>query len=165
MESVVLLNQDFSFIQVINWQRALRLLIKKKVEVIEYTDKVVKNEERTFVITLPRILKLIYYVKNFYKKKVKFNRKNMLLRDNYECAYCGTTGNKNNKLTMDHIIPKSKGGKSTFENTVTCCTSCNSKKKNRTPEESGMVLIKKAYEPTRYDLFKDQISNIIARFL
>ena len=161
MDTVVLLNQDFTFLKVIDFEKAIRLLQKKKVEVVKYADRIIRSAGG-MEMTLPKILKLVYYVKNFYKKAVKFNRKNIFLRDGYECAYCGTSGDKVNKLTIDHVFPRSKGGPNTFTNTVTCCTECNGKKRNRTPEEAQMVLRKKVYQPTFYDLMKEKINSIIS---
>ena len=114
MESVILLNQDFSFLTVLNWKKAIKLLVKEKVEVIKYSKKEIRNAESTVKMVVPKVIKLLYYIKNV-NIKVKYSKRNVLVRDQFTCAYCG---GKPRRLTVDHIIPKSKGGKSTYENTV-----------------------------------------------
>ena len=157
MENVILLNQDYTFLRIINWKRALNLIVKEKVEVLKYTDKVLSNAEKTYNFQMPKVLKLVYHIKSFYHAKVKYSKKNVLVRDNYECAYCGC---RQKRLTIDHVIPKSKGGKSTFENTVASCKTCNNSKQNRTPREAGMKLKKKMYAPTIYSLMRHKIKDI-----
>jgi len=164
VENVILLNQDYSFMKIVDWQKAVTLLFQNKVEVVEYSKREVRNYDSSYVIKIPKVMKLIKYIKNFYKKMtIKFNRKNIFLRDNFECGYCLSPGNNKNKLTIDHIMPRCRNGEHSFENTVTCCNSCNGKKKNKTPEEAGMVLKKRIYEPTFYDLFKDKVSMYIKK--
>jgi 5-methylcytosine-specific restriction endonuclease McrA len=75
---------------------------------------------------------------------VRLNRKRIYKRDNNQCVYCGSEKN----LTIDHIIPRSRGGKNSWVNLVTCCSYCNLKKANKTPEEANMKMRYKAYEPT-----------------
>jgi 5-methylcytosine-specific restriction endonuclease McrA len=79
-----------------------------------------------------------------------------MVRDRYICSYCGS--NKN--LTIDHIIPISRGGKSTFENCITACKSCNNKKGDRTPSEANMYLTKKAYSPTISEFLKLKMKQL-----
>lgn len=157
MENVILLNQDYSFLRIINWKRAINLMVKEKVEVVKYTKDVLTNVDKTYYFKIPKVLKLVYHIKNFYTAKVKYSKRNVIVRDNFECAYCG---HKAKKLTIDHVIPKSKGGKSVFENTVASCRECNNRKKDRTPREAGMKNHKKMYVPTLYSLMKHKIKDI-----
>lgn len=93
----------------------------------------------------PRVIRYLHYDKSFIKQ-VKFSRRNIILRDNYTCAYC----NKKlplEQLQLEHIIPKSRGGKTTWTNTITACIKCNQKKGNRTPKEAGMKLHWKPTKP------------------
>lgn len=93
-------------------------------------------QEPSFLV--PKVIRYLNYDKS-YIKKVKFSRKNIILRDNHHCIYC----NKKfpvEKLQLEHIIPKSRGGKTTWANTATACQKCNQKKADRTPEEAGMKL-------------------------
>ena len=79
-----------------------------------------------------------------YKNKVPFSKRNVMVRDDYKCVYCSSS----KELTIDHIIPASKGGKTSFENCTTACKSCNNLKGNRTPSEANMFMTKQAYAPT-----------------
>lgn len=86
------------------------------------------------------------------------SRKNIFLRDNFICQFCGKTFERSH-LTIDHIMPKSRGGKITWENSATCCQKCNSKKGNRTPEEANMHLINKPRIPSLATIFKNAIGD------
>lgn len=84
-------------------------------------------------------------------KELPFNRKNIFHRDNYTCQYCGKKGLP---LTLDHILPKSRGGKNTWENIVTACPKCNTLKANRTPLEAGMKMLKQPKRPINHIKFE-----------
>lgn len=150
MESVILLNSDYSFLNVISWKRAVRLVVKGKVEVIKATDKIISNAEKTFQMLIPKVLRLVKLVRSIYKTRVPFSKRNILVRDEFTCLYCGR---KDQRLTIDHIIPKSRGGKTTFENCVASCKPCNNKKNNRTPREAGMFLKRQPTQPTIMEFF------------
>ena len=145
MENVILLNSDYSFLNTINWKRAMRLIAKGKVETLKVTNMIIESAEKTWRIAIPKVLRLIKLVRSIYKTKVPFSKKNVIYRDGMICQYCGKTPKK---LTIDHVIPKSKGGKSTFENCVAACKPCNNNKNDRTPKEAGMYLLKKPFQPT-----------------
>jgi len=145
MERVILLNSDYSFLNTINWKKAMRLLAKGKVEVLTATDKILRSADRSWKLYIPKVLRLIKLVRQIYKTKVPFSKKNIIYRDKYICQYCGK---KEDKMTIDHIIPSSRGGKSTFENCVTSCKPCNNLKNNRTPNEARMVLKRQPFKPT-----------------
>ena len=90
-------------------------------------------------------MRLIKLIRTIYRNRVTFTKRNILIRDQFKCAYCGT---QREKLSIDHIIPKSRGGKMTFENCVAACRPCNLKKGGRTPSEAGMFLKVRPYQPT-----------------
>ncbi len=145
MGHVILLNSDYTFLNTISWKKAIILLCKEKVEVIKATSKIIENSEKTWKIVIPEVLRLVKLVKTVYKNKVPYSHKNVFVRDMYTCQYCSR---KMKKLTIDHIIPKSKGGnKRSFLNCVASCFDCNNKKRNRTPKEARMKLIKKPKHP------------------
>jgi 5-methylcytosine-specific restriction endonuclease McrA len=150
MEKVILLNSDYSFINVISWKRAVRLMVKGKAEVVAASNKVIRNAERTIELIIPKVLRLVKLIRSIYKTRVPFSKKNVMVRDDFTCAYCGK---EDQRLTIDHIIPKSKGGKSTFENCVASCKPCNNRKNNRTPSEANMFLKKKPFQPTIMEFF------------
>jgi len=103
----------------------------------------------------PAVLRLKYY--RHIIKKARYSSKVVFYRDNYVCSYCGKNFVKS-KLTIDHIIPRSKGGKTDWMNCVTCCKGCNNRKRNRTPEEAGMPLLTKPFVPQ--SLIKNELSGI-----
>ena len=152
----VLLNADYSFLNIVDWRRAICLMVKNKVEVVSYSDRNIKGVEG-FVMKIPTVIKLIKFIRAIYRTKVNFSKKNILVRDGFKCAYCGT---RTRDLTLDHIIPKSRGGKSTFENCVACCKACNHKKGRHTPSETNMYLKIKPYQPTISEFFRIKIRNL-----
>ncbi len=144
MTSCVLLNADYSFLNLVSWKRALRLLTKDKVRVLSSSEMVVNGVDG-YAVKVPAVMRLIKLIRTIYRAKVPFSKRNVLLRDGLKCAYCGAV---TRHLTLDHIIPRSRGGKTTFENCVGCCAPCNNKKDCRTPREAGMHLKIKPYQPT-----------------
>lgn len=144
MTNCIVLNADYTFLNTVNWQRALCLVVKGKVEVLKYTDRVITSAGNTIKMRIPAVMKLIKLIRSLYRNKVPFSKKNVMVRDNFECAYCGVTEG----LTIDHVLPVSRGGKSTFENCVTACSECNAKKSDKMPSEAKMFLRKQPYSPT-----------------
>ena len=143
----LLLDNSYQPIQVISWMRAMELLLSGKAEIVEeYEDITIHSQSAAW--NLPSVLKLINPFKR-HKRRVKFSRYNVFYRDNWTCQYCAgkfTT----EKLTFDHVIPKSRRtpeSQKSWENIVTCCFKCNHKKANRTPDEAHMKLVKKPAKP------------------
>lgn len=141
--SCVVLNADYTFLNVISTKRAMILLAKGKTEVLKYSKKVFNTISG--VIKIPAVLRLVKLIRTIYKARVPFSKKNVMVRDKFVCTYCGAT---DRRLTIDHILPKSKGGKSTFENCVASCKQCNSKKGDLTCRESKMFPKTAAVQPT-----------------
>ncbi|GIV37796.1 MAG: HNH endonuclease [Cyclobacteriaceae bacterium] len=143
---VLVLNQDYSPLMVCSVQRAFLLVYLNKSELVRSA-----NGHRLHSVSqsfpMPSVIRLHRYVRAPYKG-VALTRQNVFKRDNFECQYCGTKRD----LTLDHIIPTSKGGQHTWLNLVTACKSCNARKGDYTPEEAGMLLRKKPHRPT-YALF------------
>ena len=141
MDRVLVLNSDYTPLNVTTIRRGFILVIKRKAEVLrEDTQKIITTVGE---FVRPLVIRLLNYVR-FSSSPLKLNRKRLYRRDDGQCVYCG---NKKG-LTIDHVLPKSRGGKNTWTNLVTCCSPCNIKKGNRTPEEAGMKLRKKPYEPS-----------------
>ena len=144
MERVLLLNITYEPLRVINWKKAITLLCLGKVEVIEEYSREVRSV--SFAIKLPAVVRLLKMVTR-PKSAVKFSRQNIYARDRYRCQYCGCQY-PTEELTYDHIFPKSRGGKTEWENIVTCCIDCNREKGGRTPTEASMKLVRKPTRPT-----------------
>jgi 5-methylcytosine-specific restriction endonuclease McrA len=144
MEQVLLLNITYEPLRIINWKKAITLLCLGKVEVIEEYGRDIHSV--SFTIKLPSVVRLLKLVKK-PKSAVKFSRQNIYLRDRYRCQYCGLQ-HPTEELTYDHVLPKSRGGKTEWENIVTCCVGCNRQKGGRTPTEARMNLVRKATRPS-----------------
>ncbi|MGQ9631304.1 MAG: HNH endonuclease [bacterium] len=142
MDSVLLLNVTYEPLQICSMRRALKLIFKNKAEVIEINDTKTINTI-SMQIQIPAVIRLLYYIKRPYSE-VRFSKRNIMHRDGHTCQYCGASGVP---LTVDHIIPRSRGGKNIWENVVCACIKCNNKKGDRTPWEVGMKLIRKPYKP------------------
>ena len=149
MASCILLNADYTFLNVVDWKRAMCLVAKGKVQVLKHSKRIIKTAEG-LLIKIPTVMKLIKLIRLVYRHRVPFSKKNILIRDGFQCAYCGID---NIKLTIDHIIPKSRGGDTTFENCVSSCIPCNNKKGSKTPREASMSFKTKAYQPTISEFF------------
>ncbi|HDG96637.1 MAG TPA: HNH endonuclease [Desulfobacterales bacterium] len=144
MEHVLLLNITYEPLRIINWKKAITLLLLGKVEVLEEYSREIRSV--SFTIRLPSVVRLLRMVKR-PKSPVKFSRQNIYARDKYRCQYCGQKF-PSEELTYDHVIPRSRGGKTEWENIVTCCVDCNRRKGGKTPAEAGMRLIRKPVKPT-----------------
>lgn len=135
MKTLVLSN-NYLPIGAIEWQRAFVLVYTKKAQALSYYDKLVRSASHEHQV--PSVIKVEKNAPHFFRS-VRFNKRNLFLRDGGKCAYC----QKNisyRKATYDHIIPKSKGGPTSWTNIAICCIDCNFVKKDRTPEEAGMIL-------------------------
>lgn len=146
MERVVLLNSDYNFLGVINWKRAVSLVFQQKAEIVKATDRLIRSAGKTFEMYVPKVLRLVHLARKVYKSKVPYSKRNVIFRDQHICQYCGDK--VMNHMTVDHIIPQSRGGKSNFENCVASCKKCNSIKDDRLPSECGMVLARRPFRPT-----------------
>lgn len=156
MTQCILLNGDFSFLNVVNWKRAMALVSKGKVQVLAYSDRIVKTAEGV-LLKIPAVMKLIKLIRTVYRARVPFSKRNVLIRDGFRCAYCGA---RHGRLTIDHIIPRSRGGKDNFENCVACCKRCNNHKGSKTPREAGMRLIRKPYQPTISEFLRMRVRQM-----
>ncbi len=142
--NVLVLNTTYEPINICNIKRAVILLFKDDAVVLENYDKFIHSPSKK--IKAPAVIKLKEYVK-IPHKKVVLTRKNILIRDKYTCQYCGKRFPAS-ELTIDHIIPKSKGGLTKWDNVVACCKKCNEKKGHRSPWDANMTLVRKPSAPT-----------------
>jgi 5-methylcytosine-specific restriction endonuclease McrA len=127
---------------------------KNKVEVLKETQEVMYNG--TFV---PKVLRLFKTLSHVYGRRLQWSRNNIYIRDNYTCQYCGDHLHES-KVTIDHVMPQSRGGKNTWENTVCSCYACNNAKADRTPEEAKLKLKTKPRAPMLLDFFTCKFSNL-----
>lgn len=158
------LDSSYRPVDVIDAVEALVLCLIGKARVVENYNQEIRSVAESF--KLPAVIALNRYVK-FRFSYVACNRNNVLWRDNYQCQYCKNHFHSD-KLTLDHVIPKSRGGDNSWNNLVAACKKCNQKKGNKTPAESGMYPIRKPYVPKANllrTLSKEQISPIWKDYL
>ena len=139
---VLVLNFTYEALNITSFQRAVKLLFSGKAEIVHRRDEILKST--SYEMRLPSIIRMLYYIKR-PMQKVALTKKNVLLRDDYTCQYCGLRGER--MMTVDHVLPRSKGGPSTWENLVCACMRCNNRKNNRTPEHANMKLKRKPKSP------------------
>ncbi|MBI9016068.1 MAG: HNH endonuclease [Phycisphaerae bacterium] len=168
---VLVLNKHYMAIRIINIKRAMMLLCKELAEVVVCDDGYYSNynfsswlevsqyhqqfspEEHDWLhtvkisVAVPRIVRLLFYDR-LPKGGAKLNRRNIFARDNNHCQYCGRKF-KTSELTLDHVVPRSLGGRASWENLVCACVKCNNRKGGRTPHQANMKLINPPSQPNR----------------
>ena len=143
MQQVLVLNASYEPLNVCSVRRAHVLVYKGKAEVVEELDTPLRSATDTY--PWPHVIRLMTYIRVPRAVQRKISRRALFARDGWRCVYCGTT---TGRLTLDHVVPRSRGGESVWENVVTSCATCNHKKGNRTLEESGLQLQMKPKPPT-----------------
>jgi 5-methylcytosine-specific restriction endonuclease McrA len=147
MDRTLLLNTTFEPLSVLDWRKAVILLYLGKVEVVREYDREIRGVSLS--IKLPAVIRLLGYVRNNNHSNAKFSRKNIFLRDDYTCQYCGEKLDPK-YLTCDHIVPKSRGGITEWSNIVTSCTRCNLRKGDKLPDEVDMYPRKRPTRPNGF---------------
>lgn len=146
MGDVLVLNHAYMPINRVSWQTAFGWLFTGKAEVVEtYSDRVVRSATEVFPV--PSIVRFLKKVAgSIWNRGVRFNRKNVYLRDKGRCQYCGKSV-PTSEFTYDHVMPRALGGKTTWDNIVVACIPCNSRKADRTPDQARMKLLSKPVKP------------------
>ncbi len=172
--NVLVLNKHYMAVRIVRARRAFSLLFREIAEVVSFEEGVYSNynfqswcevsefkrnfepdghdwvSTVSFYIAVPRIIRLLFY-DHLPRNEVRFNRRNIFARDKNSCQYCGMRY-PTSELSLDHVIPKSMGGKSAWDNIVCACTKCNVRKGGRTPRQAGLKLIQKPVKPKRNPL-------------
>ena len=182
--SVLVLNRMYMAVQVMSVRRAFCLLFKDLAEVVNVENGAYVSYDFNswrevsqwkaalqnpadhedwiravnFSIQVPRVIRLLRY-DLFPKNVIKFNRRNIFLRDGNRCQYCGNRFSTQH-LSLDHVQPRSRGGGTNWENIVCACLKCNVRKGGRTPQEAQMRLIKKPVKPKRSPLLAQQLTSL-----
>lgn len=143
----LILDSAYRPIDVVNWQRAICMDLLEKADVLEYYDATISSVSEDFF--LPAVMKARWYGGNIGRLgRVALNRRNIMLRDGLKCQYCG----RKNDLTLDHVVPQSKGGPNTWENLVTACAPCNTRKGDSSLKKLRWKLLKTPKEPSPWEL-------------
>lgn len=183
MTSVLVLNRAYMAVHVVNVRRAFSLLYKAMAEVIDLDDGHYANYDFeswllisefratdhdqpchedwvrsvNFSVQVPRVIRLYNYDR-VPKHTLRFNRRNLFARDGHRCQYCGDA-KPLSQLSLDHVLPRSRGGGTTWENTVCCCLACNTRKGCRTPKEARMKLLTNPRKPRFNPLLARKLDN------
>lgn len=179
--SVLVLNRHYLAVHVINVRRAFALLVRDLAEVIHVEDGQYANYDFeswrevselraqfkepnedwlrsvNFEVQVPRVIRLLFY-ERVPNQTVRFNRRNLFARDNNSCQYCGKRFSTS-ELSLDHVVPRSRGGDTSWENIVCACIACNVRKGGRTPQEAHMALVRKPTKPKRSPLVTLKLGN------
>jgi 5-methylcytosine-specific restriction endonuclease McrA len=140
---VLILNQTFEPLHVCSARRAVILLFTGKAERVEDTSRIIRSPSTALL--LPSVIRLHRFVHKPARPTIAFNKKNILKRDAHTCQYCGRNGGE--RMTVDHVIPKSLGGRTVWENVVSACRACNLRKGNKSLDEAGMHLLRRPTKP------------------
>jgi 5-methylcytosine-specific restriction endonuclease McrA len=144
MGTTLLLNASFEPLRIISWQKAVTLFFLGKVEIVEeYDDRFIRSV--SLALKMPCVVRLLRYAK-LGRRKPPLTRLNLLARDNFECQYCKTPLTIQT-ATVEHVIPRSQNGGTSWDNVVAACAPCNRKKGGRTPTQANMPLLKKPVAP------------------
>jgi 5-methylcytosine-specific restriction endonuclease McrA len=152
---VLILNQNYEPMSIINVRKAIVLLYLGKAELIEANDAL-RVRSVSMTMPFPSILRLGVYVRVPYKKII-LSRKNILRRDAHKCQYCGRS---DLTLTVDHVQPISRAGEDTWENLVCACVKCNNKKGDRTPDEAAMPLRRRPMRPNHVTFIRHFVGSL-----
>jgi 5-methylcytosine-specific restriction endonuclease McrA len=179
--SVLVLNRFYMAVHVINVRRAVCLLFRELAEVIHLEEGQYANynfeswlemsqlrssfkephddwiRAINYELQVPRVIRLLGYDR-IPKQTLRFNRRNLFARDGHVCQYCGDSF-PTSELSLDHVVPRSRGGDTCWENIVCACVGCNVKKGGRTPKEAGLKLIRPPVKPKRSPLLSMKLGN------
>lgn len=179
--SVLVLNRGYMAVQVVGLRRAICLLFRDLAEVVHHDDgqyanydfeswltlsELTADEESAkgewirsvnFAFRVPRVVRLLEYDR-VPKRTLRFSRRNIFARDGHRCMYCGSRFPLS-ELSLDHVMPKSRGGPTSWENVVSSCVRCNVRKGGRTPQEARMKLVKEPVRPKRSPMLGVKLSN------
>lgn len=144
MQRVLVLNSFYQPSQVVSWERAVCLLFDGKAETVESTDEVLRSP--SVQMMMPSIIRMKRKTRA-RKMSIKFSRTNVFLRDGHKCQYCKGSFEEA-ELNYDHVLPRSRGGRTEWDNIVASCYPCNEKKGNKTPDEAKMPLQRQPRKPT-----------------
>lgn len=157
-DTTLVLDQSYRVHRIVPWQRAIHMLFDDKIEVLSEYDEDIRSPSLT--LRKPAVVRLLRKVKTKGRSVpgVRFSRVNVALRDDFKCQYCGVRLSLA-KATYDHVVPKSKGGTTSWTNIVIACKVCNGHKKDKTPEQAGLSLLRSPVEPTHLPVISGHVHS------
>ena len=150
---VLVLNATYEPLSVVPTRRAVCLVLAEKAEVVHHDDGLVRSA--SLVLHAPLVIRLRYMVKVPYHRRTTMSRRAVFARDSHQCQYCGQTAD-----SIDHILPRSRGGEHIWENVAAACRPCNLRKRDRTPDEAGMRLARPARAPKELAWITVSVSRV-----
>lgn len=152
--SVLVLNKDYQPLSVCSVHRSMKLLFMDKAELLhDYPERKIRTVRKEY--SYPSVIRLRRYI-NLPYKNIVLSRHNIMKRDGNRCLYCGSRKN----LTIDHVMPRSRGGRDTWENLATACNECNVRKGDLTPQEANMELSQEPFQPVHITFFQSLLGVI-----
>ncbi|MFJ9855583.1 HNH endonuclease [Streptomyces sp. NPDC101150] len=145
MRETLVLNASFEPLSTVSLRRAVVLVMQDKA-VVENAHPGLRIRAASVDVPVPRVIRLSKYVRVPFRRRASWSRRGVLVRDQHRCAYCGRRA-----ATVDHVVPRAQGGTDTWLNTVASCAEDNHRKADRTPEQAGMRLLRRPFEPTPAD--------------
>ncbi len=145
MRETLVLNASFEPLATVSLRRAVVLVLRDKA-VVEQAHPGLRIRAAAVEMPVPRVIRLARYVRVPFRQRAPWSRRGVLVRDRFRCAYCGQRAG-----TVDHVLPRARGGRDTWLNTVAACAADNHRKADRTPEQAGMRLLIRPFEPTPAD--------------
>jgi len=157
-KTVLVLNQNYEPLNICNVRRAIVLIIGGKAEILESHEAFIATAQDLF--PYPSVIRLVCMIRA-PRARVKLTRREVFLRDSYTCQYCGR---RTNDLTLDHVIPRHRGGPHTWENLTSACRACNHRKGGKSLQEARMVLKQQPFEPSpgRYYAIERRLDRTIS---
>ena len=140
MRSALVLNATFEPLSVVSARRAICLVLSEKAEIVE--DDGTEVRAASLVMRSPLVIRLNYVVRAPFRRRTALSRRAVFARDGYKCQYCGRPAD-----SIDHVVPRSRGGEHVWENVAAACRRCNLDKRDRTPDEAGMRLARQPLAP------------------
>ncbi len=160
MTNVAVLNADFTYIGMIPWERSIVLLYQGKAETVKETKTTIYNQDRSHSFIVPKIIRLVSFVRSLYSNKIPYSKRNIFVRDKHSCQYCGKKMTPS-ECTVDHIVPKAHRGKSSWENCVCSCKRCNNIKGDLPLDKCEVFLRKRPYKPNAADFIRLRSSHLV----
>ncbi|GGO81105.1 HNH endonuclease [Wenjunlia tyrosinilytica] len=145
MRDTLVLNASFEPLATVSLKRAVVLVLQDKA-VVEQEHPGLRVRAQDVELAVPQVIRLCRYVRVPFRQRAAWSRRGVLVRDRHRCAYCGRRA-----TTVDHLVPRSRGGADSWLNTVAACAADNQRKADRTPEQAGMRLLTQPFEPTPAD--------------
>ena len=155
----LVLNAGYEPMHVVSWQRAICLVLTDRAEIVSSYHEGIRSVRRIF--PRPSVVRLKAYLRPSYRfALIRCSRRNVILRDRSRCQYCGSVC-RIGKITIDHVIPKARGGRTIWENVVAACQSCNHRKGDRLLDQLTMKLLRRPRRPNWYDLLDYSESVVV----